>query len=194
MFSDDCFTNSLKWNENFFKKIRMSFSDHISKSSYYGIYHERLSNMFADGINNNQQKKEFDEKNKNKENEEEDLFKDFDFGEDLRYANKKKYLELHVLVGNNDIIAFRLSLNEVYDENPINTIMMKLLEFEKIENLKLLKIQNKYSENETEIEKVKSTLVKKELLLENQKKEFIYKFYLLNNEKNRKIKELKHDQ
>lgn len=191
MLSEDCFTNSLKWNENFFKKVRMSFSDHISKSSYFGIYYERPYQQETNNnnLNSNYKKLEIQINNENADEEEEDLFKDFDFGDDKKFENKMKYLELHFLVGVTDLIAFRLNLKEVYDENPVNTILIKALEFEKNENSKLLHKQKQFSENEMEIVKLKNTLEKKEMLLEKQKREFIYKFYLLNKEKNKKINE-----
>jgi len=190
MFSEDCFTNSLKWNENFFKKVRMSFSDHISKSTYFGIYYERPIEDNLNNITNNNSDKKFEIQIDNKNiDEEDDLFKDFDFGDDKIYDNKKKYLELHFSVENTDIIAFRLNLKEVYDEDPINSIMNKVLEFEKIEDAKLFYKQRQFSENEMEIVKLKNTLMQKEMLLEKQKREYIYKFYLLNKEKNKKINE-----
>ena len=188
MLSEDCFTNSLKWNENFFKKIRMSFTDHISKSSYFRIYYERPNIEESDNIlDSNDKRLEIQINNENAEGEEDDLFKDFDFGDDKKFEDKKKYLELHFVVGDTDIIAFRLNLKEVYDENPINTIMTKALEYEKVENANLLHKQKQFSENEMEIVKLKNTLEKKETLLEKQKREFLYKFYLLNKEKNKKI-------
>lgn len=189
MYSEDCFTNSLKWNENFFKKVRMSFSDHISKSSYFGVYYERANPDESNkDLNSNDKKLEI-HINKEDVDEEEDLFKDFDFGDEKKFENKKKYLELHFVVGETDIIAFRLNLKEVYDENPINTIMNKVMEYEKIENANLLHKQKQFSENEMEIVKLKNTLATKEMMLEKQKREYIYKFYLLNKEKNKKINE-----
>ncbi len=189
MFSEDCFTNSLKWNENFFKKVRLSFSDHISKSSYFGIFYERPTQEESNNnVNSNDKKLEIQINSENPD-EEDSLFKDFDFGDEKKFENKKKYLELHFLVGDTDLIAFRLNLKEVYDENPVNTIMIKAMEYEKIENANLLNKQKQFSVNEMEIIKLKSTLDKKEMILEKQKREFIYKFYLLNKEKNKKINE-----
>lgn len=186
MFSEDCFTNSLKWNENFFKKLRMSFSDYPSKSSYFGIFYERaVENDIKCGEKNLEIKI-----NNEIMDEEDDLFKDFDFGDERKSENNNKYLELHFLVENKDIIAFRLKLREVYDDNPIKTIMSRVLENERIENEKLIYKQKQFSENELEIIKIKNTLKQKEMILEKQKREYIYKFYLLNKEKNKKINEL----
>jgi len=191
MKSEECFTNSLKWNENFFKKIRFALSEGVSKTNcYFGIYYEREESKNNTNENNNIQE------NSNKienDNDEEDLFKDFDFGDEKTFLNKKKFLELHINISNQDIIAFRLDLKEVYDENPLNTIMSRLIEYEKSETLNIINKQRTLSENEIEIEKLKKILEKKEKLLEKQKREFLYKFYLLNLEKNKKIKGLSYN-
>jgi len=185
MNSEECFSNTLKWNENFFKKIRLSFIENISKNSYFGIYYER------DQEKNNKNKQQ-EIQTINKENEmEDDLFKDFDFGYENISENKKKFLELHININNQDVIAFRLNLREVFDENPLNTMMKRVIEYEKKETFNYLSKMKIYSENEIEIENLKNSLEKKEKLLEKRKREYLYKFYVINSEKNKKIKLLK---
>ena len=187
MQSEDCFTNILKWNQNFFNKIRIAFLDSSSfKSGHFGIYFEEKNEK-------NKKKLEIEinvvHDQLNKALESDDIYQDLDLGIDLEYEIKKKILELHFNVENKDITAFSLDLTEVYDENPLKTLMEKVQEYEKVENLKLMNKQKMFCQNEIEIEKVKSELKEKEELCEKKKREYVYKFNLLYKEKNKKIKE-----
>lgn len=196
MLSEDCFTSSLKWNENFFRKIYLALTEPVIKNGYFSIFYERdntQNKMSECNINYKTKKLEIEINLPNKIDEtieENDIFQDLDLGNDVPIENKNKFLELHFLVDNKDITAFRLLLKEIYDENPINTILKKALEFEKHESNRLSDKQKSFSIKEIEMENLKKSVIEKQGVLEKKRREYMYKFYLLNKEKNKKINEL----
>jgi hypothetical protein len=174
MNSDDCFTSTLKWNQNFFKKIRLCLESDMTKNTYFIIdYENREKSKNVKNIII-----EIDEKDSN---------------EELEFSDKPIYFELHFLVDTQDIVAFRMLLNSLIDDKPQYTLMNKLLEYDKQESEKLLVKQKKFHSKEKEIERMEKEIKKAEEESLKFKKESIYKLYFLNKEKNRKIVELKHD-
>jgi hypothetical protein len=180
MESLDCFSNSLKWTLNFFKKIRLCLDTPEGvKNTYFSINYEQKkdekngmiidleSETLPSTINHVQ---------------DEDLSHEF--------TERKIYLELHFLVESQDIIAFRLRLDHILEDKPEMVIMNKFLEYEKLENEKLLKKQEKSYELEKEICKMEKEISLANENLEKRKKQYVYKFYYLNKEKSKKINEL----
>jgi hypothetical protein len=182
MNSEMCFTQNLKWNQNFFKKIRLSLeSADTFKNTYFSINYasqekipddeEILGNIKTAKYNSATEKKDSD-------NEE-------DFVE-----NDKIYLELHFLVEGKDIPAFKLLLHNSNVENPLNMLINKVIEIDKVESQNYEDSQIKNFEKEKEITKMENEINKETKKLEKRKKEYLYKFYFLNKEKNKKYNEL----
>jgi hypothetical protein len=187
MTSDDCFTSTLKWNYNFFKKIRMCLeSVENIKSTYFAINYEKKNNTNSKNniiidINLNLNLNS----NENKDNQEEEL--------ELDFSDKKIYLELHFVVDNQDIIAFRLLLKHIIDDKPHLTIMNKLLELDKEESEKLIIKQKKLYDKTKDLERMERDIRESEDNFLAFKKQSIYKLYYLNKEKNKKINELNNE-
>lgn len=164
MNSDDCFTNALKWNPNFFKKIRLSLTSIESiKNTYYSINYEKkpTTNLI-----------------------------EIDLNEDSLLEDRKIYLELHLIVDGQDIIAFRLLMKKLIEDNPEQLLISKIIEMDKKESEVLVMRQKKFLEKEVEFEKMKREVNEMELNNFMMKEKFILNFCLLNHEKNLKIEEL----
>ncbi len=167
MQSEDCFTNSLKWNYNFFKKLRLCLqtSDNI-KNTYFSFNY-------------------LDEKDKG-------ICSSPDT-DDFIIPERQICFELHFVVDTQDITAFKLILKPLIDDNPYQTILNHALELDKIETDKLSNKQIKLYEREMETERMNNEIKLAEDGLAERKKEYMSKFYYLNKEKNKKIAELSNE-
>lgn len=176
MHSEDCFTNTLKWNYNFFKKIRLCLEEpETIKDTYFAInYEKKETNRIIIDINLN-----------NRNEEKDDL--------ELEYADRNIYLELHMVVQGQDLTVFKMLLKHIIDDQPYITIMNKVLELDKIESEKLEKKQKKLYETEKETARMENEILQREEYLNKKKKDYLYKFYYLNKEKNKKIVELNNE-
>lgn len=185
MKSEDSFNSNLKWNENFFMKIRNSFTSSI-KNGYFAVNYsekneaENKDDNLPENLNN-----EIDEALM-----ENDIFDYLDLGEENKIIEKNKFFELKFYIEGELVTIFRLELNEVFAESPINSILLRAMEFEEKESEMLLQKIRQYEDSRNEFCKLNQQILEKEFLLEKNKREFLYKFYLLNNEKNKKIEEL----
>lgn len=181
MASDECFTSTLKWNQNFFKKVSlcMESTDSI-KNTYFSINYEKKIDIV---INSNKQGKN------NLQLVPSEQIED----EDFECTDKKMYLELHFIVDNQDIIAFRMLLNHLIDDRPFNTLLNKLLEYDKEASDRIIKNQKKLYEKQKEIERMEKEIQQSEDNFNEYKKHSLYKLYYLNKEKNKKISELNND-
>jgi hypothetical protein len=180
MESLDCFTGSLKWNLNFFKKVRLCLETPEGvKNTNFSINYEQKEEkggIILDSLDNSVLKSEPQEQ--------------IEISDEIEFTERKMYLELHFIVETQDIIAFRLKLNHLLQDNPQLLLMNKFLEFEKIENDKLMKKQQKSYEYDMDISRMEKEINKANENLEKKKKQYLFKFYYLNKEKNKKINEL----
>jgi hypothetical protein len=196
MKSENCFNSNLKWNENFFMKIRTALNSPYLKTGFFSInYCDKNLNENQETLKDSKNLEGNNIENYNKEiNEalmENDIFDDLDLGEDNKIIEKSIFFELKILIDDEFITIFRLELNEVFAENPINTILNRALEYEEIENEMLNNKIRQYEDSQNEFFKLNQQICEKEFLLEKNKREYLYKFYLLNKEKDKKIEELK---
>ena len=178
MNSDECFTSTLKWNQNFFKKIRLCVesSDGL-KNTYFAISEE----------------KKIDNARKAKVNPQDNLILSDEDETENEYSDKKIFLDLHFIVDNQDIIVFRMLLNHLIDDKPFDTLLNKLLKYDKEESEKIIHKQIKLYEKQKEIEKMENEITQAEDGFKLFKKQSLYKLYYLNKEKNKKISELNND-
>lgn len=180
MDSLDCFSSSLKWTLNFFKKIRLCLDTPEGiKNTYFSINYEQKN---ADKMIVELESETLPCTISPSQVPEEDLNQEF--------VERKIYLELHFLVESQDIIAFRLKLDHILEDKPEMVIMSKFMEYEKLENENLLKKQQKTYELDKEIFKMEKEISIANENLEKRKKQYVYKFYYLNKEKTKKINEL----
>ena len=165
MNSQECFNNLLKWNENFFKKINKCLSGHEVKNSYFCLsYLKETTNE-----------------------EEKDIFTQTDT---FTESDKKLCLTLEFAVDNKEILALRLDLTTLPDENPLNKMTNKLLEYEKFEEEIIANSIKVISEKSIETEEIEQTIKKNEEDFSLKKKNYLFKFGLLNREKNKLIKKM----
>jgi hypothetical protein len=170
MNSDECFTNSLKWNTNFFKKIRNCFIDsEMLKNTNFVIAYDK------------------EENNEIKVTE----LNDADDFEMNQLNEKKFFFEIYFLVEGKEITAFRLLLKNLIDDKPYITLMNKLFEYEKFEDEKLMHKQKILNEKENDLNKLENQIKTTEEAFIEKKTDFLAKFYLLLEEKDKKIESLK---
>jgi len=168
MNSQECFNNLLKWNDNFFKKINRCLSGHEVKNSYFCL------NYIKDTHYEPTQ-------------EEKDLFTQT---ETLTEADNKLCLTLEFSVDNKEILALKLNLLPMPEENPLLKMTSKLLEYEKFEDEIIENSIKIINEKTTETEEIEETIKKNEEDFSLKKKNYLYKFGLLNREKNKLIKKM----
>ncbi len=180
MNSDECFTSTLKWNQNFFKKVRLCLeSSEKINNTYFSINYEKKIDITINNTNRNAMNNNIRTNFEIEECEYNDVFID-----------KKIYLELHFIVDSQDIIAFRMQLNHLIDDKPYNTLLNKLLEYDKQETEIIADRQIKLHDKQKEIDKMEKEIQKTEDDFIQFKKQSLYKLYYLNKEKNKKITEL----
>ena len=155
MKSDECFTNSLKWNYKLFKNIRECLTkSEVDTRKYYYI------------INNSSVKE-----NSSKEKD------------DLGIETNKTYLELHFFVKKRDIVAFRLLLEELIQNDMssffINQVMLLDNEYEDY----LGKQKKKKFKQDNEIREIETYIKNMNDEYEKKTKEMLIKFNMLNKSK-----------
>ena len=150
MNSEDCFSNALKWNIKLFKNIRECLTKENINTKKYYFI-----------MNNN-----YDKDSKEKE--------------ELIFENNKTYLELHFIVKKKDIVAFRLLLEEIIQNDKdiffLNQVIM--IDNECEEDL-LIKKKKEYKQN-NEITAVKNYINGINDNYEKNTKEILIKFNKLN--------------
>jgi hypothetical protein len=188
MISDDCFTSTLKWNYNFFKKIRMCLesADNI-KNTYFSIEYDKKAPQLNTQSGGN--KSIIIDINIVNPPASDPLSDDIE----LDFADRKLYFELHFVVEGQDITALRLLLNHMIDDKPYFTMLNKALEYDKIESERMSQKQQKLFDKEKEILKMENEIKEIEDNFSNKKIEYVNKFYYLNKEKNYKITELNNE-
>jgi hypothetical protein len=167
MNSDECFTNSLKWNPNFFKKIRNSFIDSEAiKHTSYTVKYER------EDIN-------------------EIKVTEFNDDGDLDgVVDRNIFFEINFIVESQEIVAFRLLLKPLLDDKPYITLINRLFEFEKYEDEKLREKQKVLMEKENDLVNLERQIKDTEDVYQAKKTDYLGKFYLLLQEKDKKIQAL----
>jgi len=180
MNSDECFTSTLKWNHNFFKKVRLCLeSSEKINNTYFSINYENKIDIKINNTNRNLMSN--------------NIATNFEIEEceyNEEFTDKKLYFELHFVVDGQDIIAFRMHLNHIIDDKPNNTLLNKLLEYDKQETEIIADRQIKLHDKQREIDKMEKEIKKTEDDFSQFKKQSLYKLYYLNKEKNKKITEL----
>lgn len=198
MYSDDSFSDSLKWNNNYFKKIRACLdSSEWIKNTYFIISYEdnnNIKSMENTAENNNDiiidNELEIQEVNTEVVNKDEI---DIDKEMNNNFIKDKMYLELHFIVESHDIVAFKLLLQEYKEDKPQFVILNKLLDYDKSESQIYNQKIDKTIKLEEEINKMEKEINIEKDQLEMRKKQYLYKFYYLNKEKNKKINELSYN-
>lgn len=165
MNSEDCFTNSLKWNFKLFKNIRncLTNSEINIKKYYFSI--------------NNASSRENSSKEKEKD--------------ELGIESNKNYLELHFFVKSRDIVAFRLLLEEIIVNEPFFYFINQIIEMDNNYEEDLLKKKFKKFKQDKEIKEIENTLKEMNDESEKKTKEMIIKFNKLNKSKIEEEKKLK---
>ena len=167
MNSEDCFTNSLKWNYKLFKNIRdcLINSEINIKKYYFAI--------------NNSSSRENSSKEKVREKDE------------LGMESNNNYLELHFLVKKKDIVAFRLLLEEIIINDPHLHFIGQVIELDnKIEDDLIEKKKKKFRQDK-EIKEIENIIKENNDKYEKKTKEMIIKFNMLNSSKVEEEKRLK---
>jgi hypothetical protein len=169
MNSEDCFTNSLKWNYKLYKNIRECLTNsELNLKRYY----------FA--INNTSTR---DNANSSKEKD-----KDKD---DLEIDENKNYLELHFYLKKRDIVVFRLLLEEIIQNDPYSYFINQVIIMDNsCEEELLLKKKKQFKQN-NEIKEIENNIRIINDDYEKKTKEMIIKFNLLNKSKIEEEKNLK---
>lgn len=184
MNSEECFTNSLKWNYNFFKKIRLClFEPEKTKNTYFTIVNISIDNSETKILNL--------ESNSNNNNYNDYSNNQNEFELNCLESESKMFLEMHFIVDGKDITAFRLLLTKFLSDEPYITILNKALEFENEENDSITKKQEILYNKQKECEDFALEITKNEDSFKERKKQYLYKFYLLNEEKNKKLDDLR---
>ena len=166
MNSEDCFTNSLKWNYKLFKNIRQCLTNtEVNYNKYYFI------------INNSS--KENSSKVKDKEKDE------------LGMESNNNYLELHFLVKKRDIVAFRLLLEEIIVNEPNLYFINQVIELDNKNEEELIEKKRKQYKQNKEIKEIKNGIKEINDAYEKKTKELIIKFNMLNKSKIEEEKKLK---
>lgn len=165
MNSEDCFTNTLKWNYKLFKNIRECLTNsEINIKKYY----------FA--INNSSSRE-----NSSKEKEK----------DELGFESNKNYLELHFFVKKRDIVAFRLLLEEIIVNEPYLYFINQIIELDNNYEEDLLKKKMKQFKQNKEIKEIENNIKEINDGYENKTKEILIKFNMLNKCKLEEEKRLK---
>ena len=161
MNSDDCFSNAIKWNYKLFKNIRECLTKDDINLKKYYFI-----------INNNTSK---DSKEK----------------EEIIFENNKTYLELHFIVKKKDIVAFRLLLEEII-QNDLDLFFMNqvmLIDNECEEDL-LTKKKKKFKQD-NELNSIETCIKGINDKYEKNTKEILIKFNKLNKSKIEEEEKLK---
>jgi hypothetical protein len=195
MNSEMCFTQNLKWNQNFFKKIKLSLeSSDLLKNTYFSInYGSQEKFEKEEKSSENENDRGIASKNNNLSNNSSNKKSDIvsnPSNENEFAENEKIFLELHFLVEDKDIPAFRLLLHNSNVENPLNLLINKVIEIDKIESQKYEECLSKNFEKDKDITQMEREINRETKKLEKRKKDYLYKFYYLNKEKNKKLNEL----
>jgi hypothetical protein len=168
MNSDECFTNSLKWNPNFFKKIRNCFIDpDVMKNTFYTVSHISDDNQIR----------------VTELNDDDDI--------DLNIPEKNIYFEIYFQVEGKEINAFRLLLKPLLEDKPYISLINRLFEYEKFEEQKLAIKQKIQNEKENDLLILEKQIKTTEDSFIEKKNDYIGKFYLLLTEKEKKIEAFK---
>ena len=166
MNSEDCFTNSLKWNYKLFKNIRDCLTNTVVNiNKYYFI------------INNSSR----ENSSKTKDNEK----------DELGLESNNNYLELHFLVKKRDIVAFRLLLEEIIVNEPIIYFINQVIELDSKNEEELLDKKRKQFKQDKEIKEIKNGIKDINDAYEKKTKELLIKFNMLNKSKLEEEKNLK---
>ena len=178
MNSEECYSNSLKWNYSFFKKIRNCFSEkEKSKNAYYCINYEKTEREIK--------------KNNSKINIKLNNDDDDDLLDIFEIKEKKMFFEIHFIHNEQDITAFRLYLKPNMEDKPYLAITKKLLEMDKIEGENLANKQAMLNTKEKDLASMEKIIKDTEDAFTERKKQYLAKFNLLIKEKNKKIQSLK---
>lgn len=164
MNSEDCFTNSFKWNYKYFSKVRDCLTNiKINLKKYYYKINELSINLDTS-------------------NKDECL--------ELESNINNKYLELHFLVKEKDIVAFRLLLEEIIQNEPYDYFIKQLILLDnEYEEKYFLKEKKQYAQKK-EISDISMSIEKENEKFENKVKEIFVKFNKLNNTKIKNSKKL----
>ena len=126
MNSEDCFTNTLKWNYKLFKNIRECLTNsEINIKKYYYTINDSSAH-----------------ENSSKEKD------------DLGIESNKTYLELHFFVKKRDIVAFRLLLEEIIQNEPQLFFMNQVMSIDNEYEEYLEKKKKKKYKQDKEIEEI----------------------------------------
>ena len=157
MNSQDCFTNSFKWNYKYFSKVRECLTNKkINLKKYYFTINELSVNLDIS-------------------NKDECL--------ELESNINNKYLELHFLVKEKDIVAFRLLLEEIIQNEPYNFFIKQVIILDnEYEEKYFLKEKKQYVQKK-EISDISMSIKNETEKFENNVKEAFIKFNKLNNAK-----------
>ena len=165
MNSEDCFTNSLKWNYKLFKNIRDCLTNsEINIKKYY----------FA--INNSSARE-----NSSKEKER----------DELGMESNNNYLELHFIVKKRDIVAFRMLLEEIIVNDPNLYFINQVIEMDNKTEGELIEKKKKQFKQDKEIKEIENKIKEINDDYEKKTKEMIIKFNMLNKSKIEEEKRLK---
>ena len=124
MNSEDCFTNTLKWNYKLYKNIRECLTNsELNFRRYYFII-------------NNASSRENSSKEKDKDKD------------DLEIDENKNYLELHFYLKKRDIVVFRLLLEEIIQNDPYSYFINQVIVMDNsCEEELLLKKKKKFKQD-----------------------------------------------
>ena len=157
MDSEECFTNSLKWNYKLFKNIRdCLINPEINLNKYY----------FQINNSNNRE-------NSSKEKER----------DELGMESNNNYLELHFLVKKKDIVAFRLLLEEIVVNEPNLYFINQVIELDSKNENDLNEKKKKKFKQDNEIKEINYKIKNINDDYEKKAKEMIIKFNMLNKSK-----------
>jgi hypothetical protein len=167
MNSEDCFSNSLKWNHKLFGGIRdcLSNSEINFKKYYFAI--------------NNSNTRENSSKEKEREKDE------------IGMESNSNYLELHFFVKKRDIVVFRLLLEEIIINEPNLYFISQLIELDNKNEEELNEKKKKKYRQDKEIKEIEDNI--KNIIddFEKNTKQNLIKFNLLNKSKIEEEKRLK---
>lgn len=167
MNSEDCFTNTLKWNYKLFKNIRECLTNsEVNLRRYYFI------------INNSSRDNSSKEKDRDKDKD------------DLELEANKNYLELHFYLKKRDIVVFRLLLEEIIQNDPYIYFINQVIIMDNNCEEELLVKKKKKFKQDNEIKEIKNKIKEINDEYEKKTKEMIIKFNLLNKSKIKEEKNL----
>ena len=163
MNSEECFTNSLKWNYKLFKNVRecLTNTDINLKKYYFAI--------------NNSSSRENSSKEKEREREKE--------REELGMESNNNYLELHFFVKKRDIVAFRMLLEEIIVNEPNLYFISQVIELDNKNEEDLNEKKKKKYKQDKEINEIETNIKNINDEYEKKTKEVLIKFNMLNKSK-----------